>query len=169
MNGTLSISYFTDWATKAQGLESVTQHLTRSPKAEKECQSLLLKSCLVSDSLDENGVRNLKWLLTTWCALKRRLDCLVSHWNSQIIYEAGLYHLVPQPLCPPLCGFFPILPSAPETRVGYRGEEGAPTFWAEWAPGAAALCSSVLRPGRPQSQPLSFSLLHLWLGPRAAG
>lgn len=60
MNGTLSISYFTDWATEVQELELVPRSLIRSPKAEKQCHSLLLKSGFISDSFVENDERNPK-------------------------------------------------------------------------------------------------------------
>lgn len=120
-----------------------------------------------------------------WPALKEGsvLSCLPEPLKS--LLEAGLCHLashsikpgvedVPQSLSLLLCGLFffysaiclILRPNIPGQAV--EGKEH-PLSGLGGHREMTALCSSVLRPGKLQTQPLSYSFLHLWLEPGASG
>lgn len=114
-----------------------------------------------------------------WPALKEGsvVSCLLEPLKS--LFEAGLYHLAlhsikPGVGCAPISlspslwifSYFVIClilrPNVPGQAV--EGKE-YPLSGLGGHRKLAGLCSSVLRPGKLQTQPLSYSFLHLWLEP----
>lgn len=114
-----------------------------------------------------------------WLALKEGsiVSCLLEPLKS--LFEAGLYHLASHSIKPGIgCAPISLSPSLwnfsysaiclilrPNVTGQAMEKKEHPLSGLGGHRELAGLCNSVLRPGKLQTQPLSYSFLHLWLEP----